>query len=124
MSKQTGVGGCPAPQNAPATPQGRKSGPGVWKIWVTYNQMHTITHYKTKNLRQTLQKLLADGAEILAIRHSSDYYYYLLNNNAVQELLSGQSTNAVATLEPPYFTGCKAYMYVTLSPQKLFEVRA
>jgi hypothetical protein len=86
--------------------------------------MHTITHYKTKNLRQTLQKLLADGAEILAIRHSSDYYYYRLDNYAVQELLSGQSANAIAKLTPPRFQGCSAYMYVTLSPTKLFEVGA
>jgi hypothetical protein len=121
MSATTNCVGQPSAPERVGDPATQKSGQGVWKIWVTYDQMHTITHYKTKNLRQTLQKLLADGAEILAIRHSDDFYYYRLTNEKVQKLLNGEPANAVATHEPPCFTGCKAYMYVTLSPKKLFS---
>ena len=120
MSAQSASTGQPdAPKSAPI-PGAQKSGQGVWEVWVRINM--GLLKYRTKNLRKTLQKILLKHKGNIAIHRSPDfYYYYYLDGEAVQNLLNGQTANVVATLEPPCFKGCKAYMYVTLYP-KLFEV--
>jgi hypothetical protein len=115
MSGQAKTGQPSAPKSVSA-PKTVKSGQGVWEVWGL-----GPFPIRTKNLRKTLQKILLKHEGNIAIHRSPDFYYYYLDGEAVQNLLNGQTANVVATLEPPCFKGCKAYMYVTLYP-KLFEV--
>jgi hypothetical protein len=91
----------------------------VWEVW-------GIAPFpiKTKNLQRTLNKILKHlelcGGSVV-IHKNDGIYYYHLDYEAVQKLLSWQSCNVIATFEPPSFRGCKAHMYVILSPQKLFN---
>jgi transcription initiation factor IIE alpha subunit len=89
----------------------------VWEVWGPF-----LFPIKTKNLQRTLNKILKylEQCGSVVIHKNDGIYYYHLDYEAVQKLLSGQSCNVIATLEPPTFRGCKAHMYVILSPQKLF----
>jgi hypothetical protein len=90
----------------------------VWEVWGPFP-----FPIKTKNLQRTLNKILKhleQSGSSVVIHKSNGIYYYYLDYEAVQKLLSGQQSRVIAVFEPPTFRGCKAHMYVTLSPQKLF----
>jgi len=116
--------GQPDAPKSPVTPTGGKSGQGVWEVYCN------VTPYpiRTKNLAKTLHKILPKlepPHEGVTIHFRSkgkprDFYYYHLSREGVEKLLNDKPAEAIATLEPPTFRGCKGYLYVTLSPEKLW----